>query len=313
MVAVPSPAGLSDSFDELAAAHRRALLAHSYRMLGSIDDAEDAVQEAFARAWRGRETYRQDVSARAWLYRIATNVCLDALERRKHATGSASLAAIEPIPEALLADVSTEPHARYDAHESITLAFLEALQRLTPTQRAALILRDVLGWRAAEVAGLLEVSPRAAESSLRRARVAMAGAGAAAGATPAPTRPSAVRSLLDRYVRAWEAADIAGLVALLREDAIVTMPPGVMVTGTEAIARFLAEVVFDDERRIRMAPVRANGGIAYLVRSASRSHPELGPYAVIVVALDDMPAITSMTVFAEPRVAARFAEAELGA
>ena len=312
MVAVPSLAGLADSFDGLVATYRRPLLAHAYRMLGSIDDAEDAVQEAFARAWRGRGTYREDVSARAWLYRIATNVCLDALERRKRTTGTAAVVVVEPIPESLLADVSTEPDARFEGRESVSMAFLEALQRLTPPQRAVLLLRDVLDWRASEVAELLDVSPRAAESTLHRARTAMAER--AAGGPPA-TRSSAIRSLLDRYVRAWESADIPGLVALLREDAIVTMPPGVTVIGTEAIARFLADVVFADERRIRMEPVASNGGLAYLVWSASRSHPEFGPYAVLVVGLegelDGEPSIASMTVFAEPRVTARFVAEEL--
>ena len=305
--ASPPPARPLDSFDELTAAHRRALLAHCYRMLGSIDDAEDAVQEAFARAWRARETYRQDISARAWLYRIATNVCLDAIERR-HLTPGAAVAAkptIAPVPAELFADVSAEPHARYDAHESVSMAFLAALQLLTPTQRAVLILRDVLGWRAAEVAPLLGISLAAANSSLHRARLAMA----ETRAEPPAIRPSTgIRALLDRYVRAWESADIPGLVALLREDAVVSMPPGVTVAGAASIGRFLEDVVFADERRIRMQPVDTTGGPGYLIESASRDHPELEPYAVVLLGLDEEgPAVTSMTVFAEPRVVARFA------
>jgi RNA polymerase sigma-70 factor, ECF subfamily len=297
-----SPAFDESEFAALSAANRSALITHAYRMLGSIDDAEDAVQETFARAWRSRDTYREDTSARAWLYRIATNVCLDGIERRRRAPGGGRTVAIEPVPASLFADVSTEPDARYDARESVSMAFLAALQRLTPQQRAVLVLRDVLAWQASEVADLLEVSVPAANSTLPRARRVMA-----ERERPAPDRATGLRALLDRYVRAWETADIPGLVALLREDAVVSMPPGLTVVGADAIARFLAEVVFADERQVRMSPVEANAGPAFRIESRSQRYPEFEPYAVVVLGLDqDDRAIRSMEVFADPKVTARF-------
>jgi len=290
------------AIDELVAAHRPALLAHGYCMLGSIDDAEDAVQEAFARAWRSRDTYREDTSARAWLYRIATNVCLDMLERRRRTPAGARVVSIEPVPASLFADVSTEPDARYDARESVSMAFLTALERLTPSQRAVLILRDVLGWRAAEVAELLDMSVPAANSALHRARGVMA-----ERERRTPPAASGIRSLLERYVRAWETADIPGLVALLREDAIVSMPPGQTVVGADAIGRFFADVVFADERQVRMRAVDATGGPAFLIESRSRRFPDFEPYAVVVLGLaKDDRMIRSMEVFASPAVTARF-------
>jgi len=302
------PAFDEPAFAALSAAHRSALVAHAYRMLGSIDDAEDAVQETFARAWRSRDTYREDTSSRAWLYRIATNVCLDLLERRRRTPGSGRVIAIEPVPSSLFADVSTEPDARYDARESVSMAFLAALQRLTPQQRAVLILRDVLAWQASEVADLLEVSVPATNSTLHRARRVIAERERPARTlVPTTDRPIGIRALLDRYVRAWETADIPGLVALLREDAVVSMPPDLAVIGAGAIARFLAEVVFADERRVRMSPVEANGGPAFRIESRSRLYPEFEPYAVVVLGLtEDDRAVRSMEVFADPRVTARF-------
>jgi len=304
---------LSPAFDEsefagLSAATRPALITHAYRMLGSMDDAEDAVQETFARAWRSRDTYREDTSARAWLYRIATNVCLDGIERRRRAPGGGRTVAIEPVPASLFADVSTEPDARYDARESVSMAFLAALQRLTPQQRAVLVLRDVLAWQASEVADLLEVSVPAANSTLHRARRVMAERERPARTlVPTTDRPIGIRALLDRYVRAWETADIPGLVALLREDAVVSMPPDLAVIGAGAIARFLAEVVFADERQVRMSPVEANGGPAFRIESQRRRYPEFQPYAVVVLGLtEDDRAIRSMEVFADPKVTARF-------
>lgn len=145
----------AEAFGDLTSPYRRPLLVHAYRMLGSIDDAEDAVQETLVRAWRSRATFTETVSFRAWLYRIASNVCLDGIERRKRSIGSAGRYEVQPVPEDLLEDASAGPEARYDARESISLAFLTALQVLSPRQRGVLILRDVLGWRAAEVADLL--------------------------------------------------------------------------------------------------------------------------------------------------------------
>jgi RNA polymerase sigma-70 factor, ECF subfamily len=310
------PAQSADAFGEAADPFRRELLVHCYRMLGSIDDAEDAVQETFVRAWRSRATFTEAVSFRAWLYRIATNVCLDAIERRKRTPGGAAgrVVEAEPIPEGLLDATTPGPEALYDAREAISLAFLTALQVLSPRQRGVLILRDVLGWRAAEAAALLGVSVPAANSALHRARGALAETylrpGAASAATSARA-PGRVRSLLDRYVRAWEAADIAGLVSLLREDAVVTMPPGLAIVGRAAIFEFLATSVFDLGRQIRLERVGSNGDAAYLLSSRrpidGRTDLAFEPYAVLVVDLDtDATAVSRMTVFVDPKVIARF-------
>jgi RNA polymerase sigma-70 factor (ECF subfamily) len=314
ILANPAPASVGGAsngdFDALLAPYRPALLAHCYRMLGSIDDAEDAVQEALVRAWRSRATFTAAVSFRAWLYRIATNVCLDALQSRRRATGSTRLMEVEPVPEHLIDEPSAGPEARYDARESISLAFLTALQVLSPRQRGVLILRDVLGWRANEAADLLDVSVPAANSALHRARRALA----AAYPPPATARPpdaGKLRSLLDRYVRAWEAADIAGLVRLLRDDAIVSMPPGLTISGAAAIADFLAGSVFVGGRLVRLSPVAANSGAAYLIRSGP-NEAGLEPFAILVLDVADVdepsaePRVRRMGVFAEPKLVARF-------
>ena len=291
-------------FGDRTAPFRRPLLVHAYRMLGSIDDAEDAVQETLVRAWRSRATFTETVSFRAWLYRIASNVCLDAIERRKRALGSAGRYEVQPVPEDLLEDAAAGPEARYDARESVSLAFLTALQVLSPRQRGVLILRDVLGWRAAEVAELLGLSLPAANSALHRARRALARSYAPAGQVPA-VEPGRLRSLLDRYVRAWESADVAGLVKLLREDAIVSMPPGLTIVGVEAIAAFLASSVFAGGRRVRLERVRANGVPAFVIRSGA-DEANLEPYAVLALHIDAGERVTRMGVFAEPRLVSRF-------
>ena len=306
---VPLPASIGDAsndeFDTLTSPFRGALLAHCYRMLGSIDDAEDAVQETLVRAWRSRATFTEAVSFHAWLYRIATNACLDAIERRKRTIGSTGRLEVQPIPADLIDEPAASPEARYDARESISLAFLTALQVLSPRQRGVLILRDVLGWRAQEVADLLGLSVAAANSTLHRARQALA-------STYPPSRsaraaePGRLRTLLDRYVRAWESADIAGLVSLLREDALVSMPPALTVAGADAIARFLAEAVFVGGRQIRLDQIEANGVVAYRIRSGP-SATALEPYAVLTLDVDDTGRVARMGVFADPGLLARFA------
>jgi len=279
-------------------------------MLGSLDDAEDAVQEALVRAWNGRATFQQAVSFRAWLYRIATNVCLDAIERRKRTGAGAVSLEVGPAPESLFEDDSAGPEARFDSHESVSLAFLTALQVLPPRQRAVLILRDVLAWHALEVADLLELSVPAVNSALHRARTTVAGQYAPAAAPIARTPladPGKLRSLLERYVRAWEAADVAGLVALLRDDAVVSMPPGLVITGAAAIGAFLADSVFGDGLRVRLAPVAANAGPAFLIYSGLGWGAALRAYGVLVLAIDPAQArIARIGVFVGPRLTASF-------
>ena len=303
----------------MATPYRHELLVHCYRMLGSIDDAEDAVQDAYVRAWHGRATFRQAISFRAWLYRIATNACLDAIERRNRARGANASIVIGPFPDAdngdgsddLPGEMAAGPEARYDAHESISLAFTTVLQHLPPRQRSVLILRDVLSWRAAEVAELLELSVPAVNSALHRARTTMAsqyrpmGAGGGAAARHVTLEPGRLRALLERYVQAWEAADIPGLVALLRDDAILAMPPTLAFEGREAIAAFFADSIFVPGRQIRLVPVRANGGPGFA--AFSRQSPS-GPFTGFAVLLLEVDAagVARIDAFRDLRLIRRF-------
>ena len=225
--------GDQTAFGSLVQAHRRELQVHCYRMLGSLADAEDMVQETFLRAWRRRETYAGRSTFRAWLYRIATNACLDPLQRHHRqavpradgAPGEVSW--LQPYPDQLLAPTDDEPDSVVVARETIELAFLVAVQHLPPRQRAVLILRDVLGWPASETAELLEVSVASANSSLQRARATLRENLPPERADWAPTTEPTEqeRAVLQRFMDASERADMAELAALLREDALFTMPP----------------------------------------------------------------------------------------
>jgi RNA polymerase sigma-70 factor (ECF subfamily) len=297
-----------EAFGELTNPYRHELLVHCYRMLGSIDDAEDAVQDAFVRAWHGRSTYQRAISFRAWLYRIATNACLDAIARRSRSRGGEQLLGVGPYPDEVLGEATAGPEARYDAHESISLAFLTVLQLLPGRQRAVLVLRDVLSWRAAEVAALLDLSVPAVNSALHRARTTVAHHYAPMGiaADGHPARAAGhLRSLLERYVRAWEAADVAGLVALLREDAVVSMPPGLEFAGVQQIAAFLSGSVFLAGMRFKLLPIRANDSPGFVIFSGAGQDVALRPYAVLLVDVDG-PRIARMSVFADQRLIARF-------
>src|SRR6267143_4420276 len=198
----------ADAFGDQVALHQNELLVHCYRMLGTIDEAEDAVQDALARAWQGRQTFRRSISLRAWLYRIATNVCLNAIERRRRNRVEAGHM-VGPCPDILLTSIATPdegPEAHYDSHESISLAFLTVLQILPPRQRAVLILRDVLAFSAAEVAALLDMSVPAVNSAHQRARANLRSNynSSERSRTTMPARQPSPRNLLERYVRAWE-------------------------------------------------------------------------------------------------------------
>jgi RNA polymerase sigma-70 factor (TIGR02960 family) len=262
-------AGGESAFADLAQRHRRELHVHCYRMLASFDDAEDAVQETFLRAWRGRETFDGGSQFRAWLYRIATNVCLDVLRRKsRRVTKLHSFAEVpwmQPYPDELLDEVAPsaeQPDAVVVERETIELAFLAALQVLPPRQRAALIARDVLGWPAVETASLLETSVPAANSALQRARVTMQAHLPARRAEWSAGKPSdEERELLGRFIDAHERNDAAAAVAIASEDLRISMPPDMMVfDGLDVIAPFL-ERAFAEETRDgdwRLVPTWAN-------------------------------------------------------
>jgi RNA polymerase sigma-70 factor, ECF subfamily len=222
------------AFEELVRMHRGELHVHCYRMLGSILDAEDLVQETFLRAWRARTTFQEMASPRTWLYRIATNTCLTALARRRSRLlpedfqvrpVDSEVAWLEPYPDHLLdvvADSAPGPEAVYDQREATELAFVAALQHLPPRQRAVLLMRDVVGLTVAEVAEQLETSREAVSSTHQRARAALQQRLNRA----APRTLSATdRQLLERYVAAWESGDLYALVSLLAEDVVLSMPP----------------------------------------------------------------------------------------
>ncbi len=268
------------AFETLVGMYQRELLVHCYRMLGSLHDAEDLVQETLLRAWEKRATLTSPGSYRAWLYRIATNLCLNTLARvprrslppDTHPQSDPGSPApprlrepiwLEPFPDELLANQHSDPEDRALQREQTTLAFLVALQHLTPEQRAILLLREMLEWPAGEVAEWLNLSVSAVNSALQRARRALQEYHVLPE-TPTVLPTLQLQSLLDRYVTLWEQADIPGFVALLREDAWFTMPPfPVWFQGRAAIAMVLSTSIFTSGRQRRLLPTRANGSPAF--------------------------------------------------
>ena len=279
-------AGDELAYAELVAPYRRELQVHCYRMLGSVHDAEDQVQETLLAAWRNLAGFDGRASVRTWLYRIATNRCLDAL-RAARRRQPAALAArppsadqaelpepnrrgdviwLEPYPDVLLEDLPDDmpgPEARYDAREAISLAFVTALQILPPRQRAALVLCDVLGFRVGEAAGVLRSSQDSVASALKRARSALARGTGDRAAPPAPGS-AAERAVIERLTRAYETGNVGELVALLTDDVLLGAPQAAPeYQGRDLVARFLRAVVFSPGRRFRLIPVRANGQPAF--------------------------------------------------
>jgi RNA polymerase sigma-70 factor (ECF subfamily) len=254
-------AGDERAFRALVEPYRRALEVHCYRMLGSRHDAEDVVQETLLRAWRSLERFQRRAAVQTWLYRIATNACLDELERRPRRAEPA----VEPYPDALLEDAGSpvsDPAARYALREGMELALLTAIQRLPGRQRAVLILRDVLGWTGAETAELLESTVAAVNSALQRARATIEHELPARSVAPGRATE---RDLLRRYVDAWERADMDSLLALLREDAVLSMPPQPAVVGARAIGAFFSGVRGRHGQLIATA-TSANGQPAVAIR-----------------------------------------------
>ena len=262
------PAQDESAFDMLAQRHRRELHVHCYRMLASFEEAEDAVQETFLRAWRSREGFEGDSLFRAWLYRIATNVCLDMIRRRSRRVPDlqsfAEVPWLQPYPDRLLDEIAPnddEPDAVVVARETIELAFLAALQVLPPRQRAALILRDVLGRPATETASLLDTSVAAANSALQRARATMQEHLPSHRLEWSASAPSAdERALLERFIDAHDRCDAVAAVAIASEDIRVTMPPNPFCfDGLDAITPLLERAFgVDRDGDWRLIPTMAN-------------------------------------------------------
>jgi RNA polymerase sigma-70 factor (ECF subfamily) len=255
-------AGDERAFRRLVEPYRHALDVHCYRMLGSVHDAEDVVQETLLRAWRALDRFEPRAQLQTWLYRIATNACLDELERRPRRPEP-----VDPFPDRPLdatAAPAYDPAARYAIREGMELALLRAIQELPGRQRAVLIFRDVLGWTALEVAELLESTVASVNSALQRARATIS------RHLPVPARPaagSAERELLDRYVDAFDRDDLDALVSLLREDAVLRMPPRPSVIGAMQVATFFRETAAGgDLRRFRLTPTSANGRPAVAIQ-----------------------------------------------
>jgi RNA polymerase sigma-70 factor (ECF subfamily) len=294
------------AFERLITPHRAGLQAHCYRMLGSAADAEDALQDALLRAWKGLPKFEGRSSLRSWLYRIATNVCLKAIERRPsrvlpvdfgppsdpHDRPQAPLveaAWLDPFPDAAVDAGLASPEARYEQRESVELAFIAALQHLPARQRAVLLLRDVLGFAPSEIAAALDATPASVYSTLQRAHAAVE------ERVPAHSQQATLRSLGDRRIRdlvrrwceAWDAGDVPALAALLTDDATFSMPPRPgWYAGRDAIGAFLAAGPAVPPVPWRHVPARANGQLALAVYRSDRRGGRPVAYAIEVLRLD---------------------------
>jgi RNA polymerase sigma-70 factor, ECF subfamily len=294
-------AGDERAFQRLVEPYAHALQVHCYRMLGSIQDSEDLAQETLLRAWRALERFEPRAQFQTWLYRIATNACLDELERRPRRPQP-----IDPFPDRVLGEAEApvyDPAARYAIREGMELALVRAIQQLPGRQRPVLIFRDVLGWSAPEVAALLDSTVPSVNSALQRARATVE------DHLPAPT-PAALeseeRELLGRYIDAFERDDVDGLVALLREDAVLRMPPQPSVIGAEAIVRFFRETAArGDLSRMGLAPTRANGRPAVAVQRPG-ADGGVSPHGIVVLDMSGG-AIVGLDAFIDSTLLPRFA------
>src|ERR671931_1214286 len=319
--------GDQDAFGRLIEPYRRELQAHCYRMLGSYADAEDALQEMLLRAWRALPGFEKRSSLRSWLYRIATNACLRAIERRPKRVlpidyapasdphdGPAEPVSepiwLEPYPDEMLGleDALAGPDARYEQRESVELAFIAALQHLPARQRAVLILRDVLGFSAREAAEVLETSPASIYSLLQRAHRAVD------ECLPERSQQAMLRSLddqdlrelVDRVVDAFERADVDAVVEMLATDGAFTMPPRpTWFRGREAVGAFLADHVLAPDMRWRVVPTRANGQLAFGNYRWDDEREIFEPRSMTVFTLGAQ-GVDEMTTFIGPELLARF-------
>jgi RNA polymerase sigma-70 factor (TIGR02960 family) len=306
-------AGDEDAFRELTDPYRRELQMHIYRIVGSVHDGEDLLQETLLAAWRGLERYQARASIRAWLYQIATNRALDALRatRRRpedlqrmtempEPTRYGEAIWLEPFPDVMLEGIPDQapgPEARYETKEAIELGFIVGLQHLSPPQRAVLVLRDVLGYRAEEVAEMLETTAHSVNSLLRRARAAFESRLPAAGRERAPLPNSKrERDTVGRFADAIQTGDIEGIVALLTDDAWLTMPPEpYQYQGRAAIGAFLRDRTTKRSAPV-LVPTRANTQPAFGVYFPSPQTEIARPYGMLVLTLEG-PQISAITWF----------------
>jgi RNA polymerase sigma-70 factor (ECF subfamily) len=318
--------GEHDAFRDLVAVHSHELQVHCYRILGSLQDAEDALQETLVSAWRSLSEFGQRSSLRTWLYQIATNRCLSMLRadsrRPRSATSLPDLALLpeptgpgdappwlEPFPDMLLdhlIDHAPGPEARYETTEAISLAFITALQLLPPRQRAVLVLRDVLGYRAGEVAEMLDATQESVQSALKRARAAVDNSLADSGSSRPAGQPNtaAEHQLVARLTEAFERADVQALVELLAEDVRVSMPPALLeYRGIDVARRFFAAATLRPGRRYRVVPTRANGQPALGMYLADPHTDAFRAYVLLVVTITDdrITAITGFDASVMPR------------
>ena len=295
--------GDEHAFRELTDPYRRELQLHCYRLVGSVQDAEDLVQETLLAAWSGLDKFEGRASMRSWLYRVATNRCLNALRARgrrpqevppmvepPEPTRRTEPTWLEPYPDVLLegvADSSPGPATRYETREAIALAFVAALQHLPPRQRAVLVLRDVLGFNAAETAALLESSEASVKGALQRARATLDGRLPASDRERATLPHSAdERELVERFADAVEGGDVEGIVSLLTDDAWLTMPPyPVEYQGHAAIAAFLRDRATIRGAPLRLVPTRANGQPAFGCYLPDEQAAPARPYGLMVLTL----------------------------
>jgi RNA polymerase sigma-70 factor, ECF subfamily len=274
-------AGDGEAFRQLVGPYQRELQVHCYRMLGSVQDAEDALQDALLAAWQGLGGFQERASIRTWLYRVVTTRCLNARRSARRRRGISALPGpqppeptrlgqvtwLEPYPDDLLdglADAGPGPEARHQAHEAISLAFITAVQLLPPRQRAVLILRDVLGFAASEAAQILGSTEESVTSALKRARATMRNRLPHEAEPPPVPGSASEKELIDRLTHAYETGDVDGIIALFTDDAWLTMPPAPLeYQGRDLIARFLTAISFRDGRTYRLILTRANGQLAF--------------------------------------------------
>jgi RNA polymerase sigma-70 factor (TIGR02960 family) len=307
-------AGDGEAFRQLVGPYERELQVHCYRMLGSVQDAEDAMQDTLLAAWQGLGGFGGRASVRTWLYRVATTRCLNVRRSARRRRGTlppgpqppeptrlGEVTWLEPCPDSLLEglpDAGPGPEARYEAREAISLAFIIAVQRLPPRQRAVLILRDVLGFTASEAARILGSTEESVNSALKRARVTLHRDDADRAEPPTATESAREKQLVEQLTRAYEAGDVDGIIALFADDAWLIMPPAPLeYQGRDRIARFLTAIAFRDGRTYRLVPTRANGQLAFgaYLRAPKPGDEQANGLLVLTLSGDRIQAMTRFT------------------